>query len=389
MEICELGKDVQLRPIAKKVDFGVRIRNCRVLGPHEFTKEGKEGVHDNRHEDDIAMADSESPTSASGLIDTKLFQQILILVLDTGQLVFLYMTRNDEGSWQFVSYYFSIHSGTFVNPGFHIAMSPDGDYLALASQENTIIVYQLESMEELRRQVHEGQPIQPIRSFQARAMKGIIHKIEFLHPGSEDIDQITLIVITVKSGVFRLAIFDWDPSESFKQALAAEKFGHRLDETAGIPLLIIPLTVGCQFLMIAEHSMAICSDVLGGPPVFVPFELEHRDPTIRHHGSRAPMWTTWTRPMREGPFYAGTDMIYLAREDGWVNSLEIKGDSGIELSIYYDLQCNIDSSFASVFNSHGDILVAGGDHGPGGIWNVGRIECSLPPLPKTANVTPV
>ncbi|KAI3317448.1 hypothetical protein HD806DRAFT_541229 [Xylariaceae sp. AK1471] len=372
VQICELGTDMQLQPVAKKVDFGSRIRNCRVMGTHDYLRKRREDIHANYYQSgDIDMTDSDAPTATSHPSDNELFQQILLLVLSTGEVVFLFMNPTPAGDWKFVSSHFSILSGRLVDPGFHMAISPDGGYLALACSENLFIVYQLESIEELRRQHHEGQSIRPIRSIQARAVKGIVHKIDFLHPGSENVSQIILLVVTVQLGVPKLAIYEWDSSESLQHALSAEKSGHRLDETAGLPLLIIPLTVCCQFLVITEHSMAICSDVLSGPPVFVPFELAHRDDTSWHHGTHTPMWTAWTRPMREESYHADTDLIYLAREDGWVNCLEIKGDSGIESSIYMGpLDCNIDSAFASLSIPHGEVLVAGGDYGPGAVWCV-------------------
>jgi hypothetical protein len=344
------------------------------MGTHEYLRKSREDIHANYYQSgDLDMTDPDSPRTTSFLSDTRLFQQILVLVLSSGQLVFLFMNPTVTGDWQFVSSHFSIFSGRLVDPGFHMTISPDGGYLALACSENLFIVYQLESIEELRRQHYNGLPIHPIRSVQARAMKGIIHKIDFLHPGSANVSQIVLLVITVQLGVSKLAIYEWDHLEPLEHALAAEKSGHRLDETAGLPLLIIPLTVCCQFLLITENSMAICSDVLSGPPVFVPFELAHRDNSPWHHGTHTPMWTSWSRPLREESYYADTDVIYIAREDGWVNCLEIKGDSGVESSIYYELHCNIDSAFASLSIPHGEVLVAGGDYGSGALWSVCHI----------------
>lgn len=198
-------------------------------------------------------------------------------------------------------------------------------------------------------------------------MKGIIHKLDFLHPSSEKASLVVLLIITVQSGVLKLATYEW---ESLQDALIEEKSGYRLDETAGLPVLVIPLTVCCQFLVITEHSMTIYSEILSGPPGSVPFKLADLDKTGWHHGTHNPMWTAWTRPLREGSYHTDTDMIYLAREDGWINSLEIS-DSDIEASIYMGpLECNIDSGFASLSTHHGEIIIAGGDDGPGAIWLV-------------------
>ncbi|KAI1748199.1 hypothetical protein F4782DRAFT_381781 [Xylaria castorea] len=357
------------------------------MGTHDYLRRTREDIHANYYRSgdaDMTSGDPSTPPTLSGGVDH--IQQVLVLVLLTGELVFLIMNLTSAGDWKFIPSHFPIFgninkngeyvgndedSGKLIDPGFHMTISPNGEYLVLACSEDLLIVYQLESIAELRLQHANGQPLQPIRSVKARAVKGVIHKLEFLHPGSGNAFDVVLLVITAQPGVLRLAVYDWDARELLRDVLCEEKLGHRLDEAAGIPMLVIPLTFGCQFLVITERSMAICSDVLSGPPVFVPFELTHRDKTEWHHGTYNPLWTAWTRPLREESYYAETDVIYLAREDGWINCLEIGSDSDIEASNYYGpLECNIDLGFASLSTPRGEVLMAGGDYGPGAIWHV-------------------
>ncbi|KAI1734358.1 hypothetical protein F4680DRAFT_453995 [Xylaria scruposa] len=386
VQICELSSDFQLQPIAK-VEFGSKIRNCGIMGTHDYLRRTREDIHASYYRGDDADTTSYDPSTSPTLPGgVEPIQQVLVLVLSTGELVFLIMNLTSAGDWKFAPSHFPIFGNinkdgewvangeddeTLIDPGFLMTISPDGGYLALACAENLFIVYQLKSIAELRLQHAKGQPLQPIRSVRARAVKGVIHKLEFLHPDSGHTFDVVLLIIIAQPGVLRLAIYDWDARQSLRDVLCEEKPGHRLDETAGIPLLIIPLTFGCQFLVITERSMTICSDVLSGPPVFVPFELAHRDKTEWHHGTCNPLWTAWARPLREESFHTETDVIYLAREDGWVNNLEIRSDSDIEASNYYGpLECNIDSGFASLSTPHGEVLIAGGDNGPGAIWHV-------------------
>jgi len=356
---------MELRPVAKRLDFGSRIRNCRVIGTHEYLKTVRENIQAKYlRGGDVNMADTRPPTS-----DSPLFQQILVLALSTGELVFLFMTPTAAGGWEFVSSVFTVAGERLIDPGFHMAISPDSNYLALACSEDLFIVYQLETVEELRNQHREGSPIQPFRSKFARAVNGIILKFDFLYP--EHASQVILLVIMVKSGVSRLVIYEWDKTEPLALALHGEERGHRLDESAGLPLLVIPLTVGCQFLMVTEHSMATYTDVLSGPPTPIPFGLNHRDKSDWYYGTHAPMWTAWTRPMREESFLEDTDVIWLAREDGWVSCLEIRGECGVENSIFMGpLKVTIDSTFAFLSIPGGEVLVVVGDHGPGGVWTV-------------------
>ncbi|KAI1422290.1 mono-functional DNA-alkylating methyl methanesulfonate N-term-domain-containing protein [Xylaria sp. FL1777] len=371
VQISELGTDRQLKPIAKKVYLGSKIRNCRVIGAHDYLTKYRRDVEANYYKrGNGSMTGCSSSTSISPPEDIELFQQLLVLVLSTGELVFLFMSLTAAGDWEFVSSQSSIYSGRLVDPGFHMTISPDSRYMAIACSESLFIVYEMNSIEELRKQHNEGLPIQPIRSVQARAVRGVIHKLDFLHSGSENTSHTVLLAITARSGVFRLAIYEWENSEPLQRAWNEESSGIRLDGAVGIPLLIIPLMVSCQFLLITERSVAICSEVLSGSPVFNTFVLTDPEATKWHHGRHPPMWTAWTRPLREESYQSNTDIIYIAREDGWVDFLEIS-DSGIDASIYMGpLECNIDSGFAAMSISHGDILVAGGVDGRGSIWSV-------------------
>jgi hypothetical protein len=356
---------MELRPVAKRLDFGSRIRNSRVIGAHEYLKTVREGIQArNLRGGDVTIADTRPLIS-----DAPLFQQILVLALSTGELVFLFMTPTAAGGWEFVSSVFTVAGDRLIDPGFHMAISPDSNYLALACSEDFFIVYQLETVEEIRKQHREGLPIQPLRSKFARAANGIILKFDFLYPEHES--QVVLLVIMVKSGVSRLVIYDWEKSEPLSLALRNEKRGHRLDESVGLPLLVIPLTGGCQFLMVTEHSMATYTDVLSGPPTPIPFGLNHRAKSDWYYGTHAPMWTAWTRPMREESCLEDTDVIWLAREDGLVSCVEIRGESGVENSVFMGpLEVNIDSTFMFLSIPGGEVLVVVGDHGPGGVWTV-------------------
>ncbi|KAI1297964.1 mono-functional DNA-alkylating methyl methanesulfonate N-term-domain-containing protein [Xylaria venustula] len=366
VQISELDADRQLKPVAKKVFLGAKIRNCQVMGVHDYLTKYKQHVE--AHYTKYGF-DSDPPSPNPLPNNIEMFQQLLVLALSSRELVFLFMSLTANGDWEFVSSEFSTVHGELVDPGFHMTISPDSRYLALSCSQDLFVVYKLETIEKLRKQHREGLPIAPIQSIQARAVRGAIQNFEFLHNSSENTSHVVLLVITARSGVFRLAIYDWEDEESLNQALDHEISGVRLDGALGVPLLIVPLMVSCQFIIVTDHSTAICSEVLGGSPEFEPFPLADQDASDWHHGSHTPMWTAWTRPLREESYHSKFDQIYLGREDGWVNYLEIS-DSGIEQSIYMGpLECNIDSGFAAM-SLYGDILVAGGHDGRGHIWTV-------------------
>ncbi|KAI1493499.1 mono-functional DNA-alkylating methyl methanesulfonate N-term-domain-containing protein [Biscogniauxia mediterranea] len=370
VQICELGQDRQFQDVAIKRDFNSRIRNAIVMGPPDYPISDN-GTLVRSGGSDAHMMDSGSQSYEYLREDGQLFQQLLVLVLECGTLVFLYLRRTPIGSWEFVSSHHSIPGDRLVNPGFHMTIDPSWTYLTVACSENLFIMYRLEDIETLRLRQAQNQPLEPIKKTQARAVKGIIHKIEFLHPIRGNDRQVILLIIMIQSKFSKMAIYEWDHSESLEDVFAEEKTGHKLDDAYRMPLLIVPLVVGSAFLIITERITATCSDVLSGPPIFVPFDLADRENTLLHHGTHQPLWTAWTRPERKKEFHEHMDVIYLAREDGFINFLEIEDEAGIETSVSMgSVDCNIDSAFASVFDPFGDVLVAGGDSGPGAIWNI-------------------
>ncbi|KAI0021260.1 mono-functional DNA-alkylating methyl methanesulfonate N-term-domain-containing protein [Xylariomycetidae sp. FL0641] len=363
VQICELDEDSpnpQLHHIASKDDFASRIRNAVVVGA---------GTH-NGNRSEMDLSDTELPRTPAG-DDYSSFHQLLVLVLESGDLVFIYLRRLALDEWIFVPTVHQSPNRRLVKPGFHLTVDPSSTYLTLACSESVLIVYELESIRNLRNQEKEGLSIQPIKSTKARAVRGIIHKTEYLYPHSDHESQVIMLLILVQNAVTKLAIYEWESGDDLDDVFAQEKSGHRLDDAYQMPLMVIPLTLDSAFLIITERITAICSDVLSGPPTLSSFELQNPEKTPLHHGKHAPLWTAWTRPRREDRFHRLKDVIYLGREDGVISYIEFETDNVIDHSIGMgSVECNIDSAFACLYQRFGDVLVAGGDSGPGALWNV-------------------
>ncbi|KAI2473109.1 hypothetical protein F4781DRAFT_262598 [Annulohypoxylon bovei var. microspora] len=377
VRICELGPDRQLQDVVKKKDFGSRIRNAVVMGSPQYSRKANEcnddGTHVKAEDSDTEMADMSTAISGFRNVNSRLPPQLLVLMLERGDLVFLFLQQRPDGSWAFVSSTHKVPGERLVSPGWHMAIDPSSNFLVIGCTENLFIIYQLESMETLRHQYMEGNLLQPIKDWEARHVIGVIHKIEFLHPVHGNEIQVILMVIMVQPEVSRLTIYEWacTGTSDWKKILREEKPGHRLEDDYRMPLLVVPLKVRNAFLIITENITATCSDILSGPPTFVKFELVNHDDTQLHHGTREPLWTAWTRPIRHPPYHYEKDVIYLAREDGLINFLECGVESEIETSVSMgSVDCNIDTAFACLFHLFGDVLVTGGDSGPGAVWNV-------------------
>ncbi|KAI1457541.1 hypothetical protein F4805DRAFT_173087 [Annulohypoxylon moriforme] len=377
VQICELGPDRQLKDVIRKKDFGSRIRNAVVMGSPQYTRKVNEGNEDGTHikteDSDTEMADTNNANSGPRSGNARLPPQLLVLMLERGDLIFLFLQQGPDGRWAFVSSTHRVPGERLVSPGWHMAIDPSSNFLVIGCTENLFIVYQLESMENLQHQYSRGDALRPIKDWEARHIIGVIHKIEFLHPTYGNEIQVILMIIMVQPEVSKLTVYEWDCTgkSDWKKVFREEKSGHRLDDEYRMPLLVVPLKVRNAFLIITESITATCSDVLSGPPTFVKFELANCDNTPLHHGMGDPLWTAWTRPIRHPPYHYRKDVIYLAREDGLINFLECGDEFEIETSVSMgSVDCNIDTAFASLFHLWGDILVTGGDSGPGAVWNV-------------------
>ncbi|CAK7208473.1 hypothetical protein SBRCBS47491_000104 [Sporothrix bragantina] len=86
---------------------------------------------------------------------------------------------------------------------------------------------------------------------------------------------------------------------------------------------------------------------------------------------------------------SGDYSIYLAREDGVVMFLDIDSDNILGASVEIGkFECNIGTAFCSVFDEFNDILIMGGDSGPGTIWQIRPRQPNIQ-LGKIPNWSPV
>lgn len=380
MQISELRRDGQLHPIKRKCDFGSRIRNARVIGTSPVklgfkqyattTYHGAKADEDN--DLDMDMADASTPKSTQGSSSHQLPPQLLLIVLETGDCVFLFLRPDKDGNFEFEALQHSLPSSRLVRPGFHLAVDPSSRYAAQACSRNVFVVHELESMDNLNFSLARGQPLQPIISTRPRHVNGVIHTIEFLYPRPQDPQHVILLLLVVSNGVTRMITYDWEIGDDLRQVLTEEKAGHSLPPQHEMPLMIIPLTVRSAFFSVSEDEIAYCADVLQGSPSFEPCDVGGWAPTEHHEGTETPLWTAWSRPPRLIPFNLTRDFIYMAREDGVVIFLEYTTEDVLAASVKLGEFCNVSTAFASLADDQGsgEILVFGGDSGQGGVWNV-------------------
>ncbi|TIC99016.1 hypothetical protein CH35J_005612 [Colletotrichum higginsianum] len=376
VSINELRKDGQLQEVLRKNDFGCRIRNALVIGnKYEHFRviadeSGPDHIKSEDEDDDTQMADFSS-ASGTGGSHGLLPPHLLLLVLESGSFLFLFIRRDLHGKLEFVVSPFHNPARRLGNLGFHVAADPRSRYIAVADAQNKFVIYELESMEFMGDQYMRHKSINPIKTHYPRALQGTILKMEFLYPRPEDEHHVILLLIVVKGDRSKMVIYEWERGDDLSQVLAEEKRGHRIAPEHRLPLLIIPLTVRSSFFAVSEHALGICKDPLQGPPDIETINPISHPATPFHHGTGVPLWTAWDRPVRRRRYYDTKDLIYLAREDGVIVFFEFNATDILSAAMNVgDCNCNISAAFTTMYDAYSDVAIVAGDSGPGMVFQL-------------------
>ncbi|KAF4984390.1 hypothetical protein FZEAL_413 [Fusarium zealandicum] len=393
VQISELREDGQVHEIIRKADFGARIRNAIVLGaPPEGGPDGTTFSLVKTEDADVSMQDATKPYETDP--HRSLPPQLLVLMLETGDAVFLFVRERQDGTLEFVTTrYESPRNLKFL--GFHLSIDPSSRYMAAASAEGAFIVYELESLTTLSSHFQHRGSFQPVKSIRIRITQGIIHKMEFLYPRPEDDYHIILLLIIIRrevtrqAHVSRMVVYDWELGDDLNAVFRAEKPATPLPNEHRMPLMIIPLRISNAFVAVSEHSIGIVKNAFTGQYKFETLETNSPGQTKLHHGVAEPLWTTWARPFRLNSFLEKTDIIYLAREDGVIAHIEIdSADLVPSVTNAGTISTNISTAFTTAYDVFSDVFIIGGDSGPGGIWKLAA-RSELEQVSTIANWSPV
>lgn len=137
------------------------------------------------------------------------------------------------------------------------------------------------------------------------------------------------------------------------------------------PLFVVPLHHASRFLLICESNAFICSNLLSGDPDFTSTgplsEVPPRYPAVNRH---LPLWTQWTRPLRN--FENDTETLYLVREDGIISYIQVDSHA-VRCTEAGTFGCLVDSAFANISTELNmpDMLVVAGDSSDGEVIKIG------------------
>ncbi|RBR22795.1 uncharacterized protein FIESC28_04358 [Fusarium coffeatum] len=370
VQISELREDGQVHEVIRKADFGTRIRNAIVLGaPPDGTCVGITKVED----PDVAMQDDARAYQTD--VHHTLPPQLLVLMLETGDAIFLFIRERADGTLEFVTTkYESPKNLQFL--GYHLSIDPSSRYMAAGSAQGAFVIYELESLAAMDSQFRNHGSFDPVKSIRIRTTQGVIHKMEFLHPRPEDDYHIILLLIIIRreaskqAHVSRMVVYDWELGDELTGVFRSEK-GTPLPREHRMPLMIIPLKLNTAFFAVSENCIGIVKNAFTGQTLFDTIETHSPGQTDLHHGASEPLWTAWSRPFRLSSWQEKMDTIYLAREDGVIAHIEIDAMALVPSVINVGtINTNITTAFATAYDVFSDVLVVGGESGPGGIWKI-------------------
>ncbi|KAJ6785256.1 hypothetical protein PWT90_09078 [Aphanocladium album] len=396
VQISELRKDGQIHEVVRTNGFGPRIRSAVVLGVGSDY-----GINSGSSADRIKSEDGSpqlrqpsterdgSPTPQPGIPP-----QVLVLMLDNGDTVFLFLREKPDLTFEFV---LSKHKLPRTIPyiGYHLAVDPSSRYMAASTPEGVFVVYELHSWTDLNTRYLKDGTFSPIRRIQFRTVQGVIHNMEFLFPRPEDDYHIILLLVVIRKErtnvepVSRMVTYEWELGDSLKTVFHEEKTGNRLPAEHKMPILLIPLKFKTAFFAVSKNSIGVVKHALSGSPEYERLRTDMPKQTKFHNGKSEPLWTAWTRPVRLRKYFQRTDIIFLAREDGAIIFVEIDQREMVPSVINVGcLDTNINTAFATSYDIFSDVLIIGGDSGPGGVWRLAP-RADLEQVNVTPNWSPV
>ncbi|OAA39866.1 thermotolerance protein [Beauveria brongniartii RCEF 3172] len=396
VQISELGKDGQIHEVIRKNGFGPRIRNAVVLGVGSDSgiingslavRVKSEDGSPQPHQPIAEPLDSPTPHHA-------IPPQALVLILENGDAVFLFLRKRPDSTIEFVlSNYKLPRSVPYI--GYHLAVDPSSRYMAASSPEGVLVVYELHDWTYLNSRYVKDGTFSPIRRIHFRTVQGLIHNMNFLFPRPEDDYHIILFLVVIRKErhntepVSRMVTYDWELGDNLKTVFHEEKIGNRLPAEHKMPILLIPLKFKTAFFAVSKNSIGVVKHALSGSPEYERLRTDMPKRTKFYNGKGEPLWTAWTRPARLRTWFQRTDIIFLAREDGAFIFVDIDQKEMVPSVINVGcLETNISTAFATSYDLFSDVLIVGGDSGPGGVWKLAP-RTDLDQVNTTPNWSPV
>jgi Mono-functional DNA-alkylating methyl methanesulfonate N-term len=188
--------------------------------------------------------------------------------------------------------------------------------------------------------------------------------MDFLYTTEKNENSIFLLLIVAQGSVTSAVLYEWEFTEGIRQT-RPKIVTKRVPNSCRLPNLLIPLAKSTSYLLVSPSSIVADSDCSRADAKFKPFI---------NFGSNPPfIWAKWARPYRHAAYDKLHDDIYLCREDGDLQYVQVSSQCTNEASVSVgQLDCDVDCAFDTIDFSHpghgGDLLIAAGNTGHGGLF---------------------
>ncbi|KAM0724224.1 hypothetical protein Q7P37_000106 [Cladosporium fusiforme] len=361
IHVKQVKHNGHLEHIATKDDFGARIKTARTFNlDAEPSEDDEDFIKREQTEDAGPHAQHPKPP------------QLVVLALDSDEMIFLYLEDNGTGRPKFRHQMLPLPR--FEEPihklGVHLAVDPHSRAVAMAASEEKIIVFAGRATDQIQEQIGSGHPDWfPVDLERSFTVHGVIQHVEFLHPPDKDPDHIILLVIAIENRKTKAIWIDWYGNSDLGRAQTHPS--QTIDTAKTVPSLLVPLREA-SFLLITGNEMKLQKDILSGSMRSVVLRPGDELPSYPGSSARKPVWTSWCKPRRNKSASQGQDIIHLVRENGLVMLATITGIDTIQTSHAGDVSCHVGTAFASLGDpSDPDILAVVGDMSSGRVVHMG------------------
>lgn len=365
VHVREIGANGHLEHIATKDDFDAHIRAAAVLCIDTDAQD---------EEDFLVKQEPLWGDSADRIVPSDL----LVLTLDTNELVFLYLDISNAESPIFIqqSPPLPTFDRTLFQPGEHLAIDDAARAMAVAAFQREVIVYSLKTKAEILEQIRSRDPNWcPIALKHALQVDGIIRHVEFLIPPDSDSDHVLLLLVIVDERRTKAVLVDWHYSSGLQHRQQHQP--QPLFPARSVSSLLIPLR-NANFLIVTGEDIRRYKDIsTGSIDGQTLHSLTTRDPQDAGISPQRPIYTSWCRPVRNKAARRDKDHLYLVREDGQVELLVANVDGTMSSTSAGHLQCHVGRAFASVGTDRTpDIFAVAGETSTGRVISIGQFPSS-------------
>ncbi|KKY23613.1 putative mitochondrial translation initiation factor if [Phaeomoniella chlamydospora] len=249
IQVLELGRNGYLEDTAVKTDFGSKILAANVIGLSENeVEEFADSVVKQEHDSTDGCMDWTKDRAC------EVPPQLLVLVLESQQVLFIYCRDNSEGS---VDFYIRTRAlprelSSLPQYGQHLAVDPQSRAIAIAAPFGHVGIMSLKSADALTQESQSGEtkPIMPVTEERFFRTDGIILQVNFLLPPPDRPDSAILLLLVSKGGSTRIVLYEWDTKLGLRHNNSLVGCsGQILEATDSAPLMLIPSALSTSFML--------------------------------------------------------------------------------------------------------------------------------------------